>query len=188
MNWNAELRIKNAELRMLSYKLQIMKTFKLNTGILSILFFILPHLLLSQDNKKHEHTQPKKDKIEELKIAYITKELNLSISEAEKFWPIYNEMNKNIREVRKGKKKIEKEIREAAEKITEEELKTKLNAILDSEIKEAQLKKEYTEKIAAVIGYKKAVKLLKIEQEFKRELLNRLKETQQSHPANTPQK
>lgn len=165
-----------------------MEKLNLNAGILSLLLIILPLTGFSQENKKPVGSQANKDKVEELKIAYITKELNLSITEAEKFWPIYNEMNKKIREERKNKKKVEKEIRESGDKITEEELKTKLNSILDSEIKEAQLKKEYSEKIAAVIGYKKALRLLKIEQEFKRELLKRLKETQQNHPSNNPQK
>ena len=58
----------------------------------------------------------------------------------------------------------------------DEEIKKKLNSIFDSEIAEVNITKEYNFKIAAIIGYKKSAKLLNLEQEFRRELLKRLKE------------
>jgi hypothetical protein len=39
-------------------------------------------------------------KIEALKIAYITSKLNLSPEEAQKFWPIYNKYSDELRKVR----------------------------------------------------------------------------------------
>jgi hypothetical protein len=39
-------------------------------------------------------------RIEALKIAYITKKLNLSTDEAQKFWPIYNKYMDEIRKTR----------------------------------------------------------------------------------------
>ncbi len=38
---------------------------------------------------------------ESLKIAYITKELNLTTAEAEKFWPVYNAYQAEIKKVKK---------------------------------------------------------------------------------------
>ncbi len=43
--------------------------------------------------------QPPREKIKALKIAYITKELNLTSAEAEKFWPVYNEYFAEIEKV-----------------------------------------------------------------------------------------
>ena len=40
------------------------------------------------------------EKIEAIKVAYITKELNLSSDEAQKFWPVYNEYFKELKKVR----------------------------------------------------------------------------------------
>ena len=37
-----------------------------------------------------------KERIRAYKTAYITQELDLSSSEAEKFWPVYNEYDKKI--------------------------------------------------------------------------------------------
>ncbi len=38
---------------------------------------------------------------ESLKVAYITKELNLTIAEAEKFWPVYNAYQAEIKKAKK---------------------------------------------------------------------------------------
>lgn len=45
---------------------------------------------------------PEKDggRIEAMKIAYLTKKLNLSTDEAQKFWPIYNKYIDEIRKTR----------------------------------------------------------------------------------------
>jgi hypothetical protein len=122
-----------------------------------------------------ETPQPsKKEKIEQLKIAYITKELDLTTDEAEKFWPLYNAMTDALKAERKSRRAKSQELKNNFETLTDEQIEEKTKAILDSEIAEAKLKKEHTEKIAKVIGYKKVVLLLKAEKQFKKELLNRL--------------
>lgn len=121
----------------------------------------------------------RKEKIEQLKIAFITKELELTTDEAEKFWPIYNEMSDKLHENKKEERTLQKELKENFDTLSEEEIKTKSQAILDKDIEQAELKKEYHEKIAGVIGYKKATKLLSLEQQFKRELLQHVKGRQE---------
>jgi hypothetical protein len=128
----------------------------------------------------------KKEKIEQLKIAFITKELDLSKEEAEKFWPVYNEMADELKEEKKSRRTLSKDLKENYEALSEADVKKKTLDILDSEIKEAELKKEYTEKIADIIGFKKATKLLSLEQRFKRELLNKLNESQKPPQGRKP--
>jgi len=55
----------------------------------------------------------KDDKIEALKVGFITKELNLTASEAEKFWPLYNEMDGKMKEIRQSCRKINQDLRES---------------------------------------------------------------------------
>ena len=124
------------------------------------------------------NNQSKKDKIEQLKIAFITKELDLSVEEAEKFWPVYNDMDDALKKEKRARRLKSKELKTNFETLSEDEIKTTTISILDSEIAEAKLKKEHTEKIAKIIGYKKAVLLLNVEQRFKKELLNKLNERQ----------
>lgn len=58
------------------------------------MFFCLTGLGFSQEDPKEG------GRIEALKIAYITKKLNLSTDEAQRFWPIYNQYADEIRRVR----------------------------------------------------------------------------------------
>jgi hypothetical protein len=44
-------------------------------------------------------------RLEALKIAYLTKKLDLSTEEAQRFWPIYNKYTEDIRSVRQEQKR-----------------------------------------------------------------------------------
>jgi len=145
---------------------------------LAALIIFLTTISFSQHNKENEMS--KKEKIEQLKIGFITNELNLTKEESEKFWPVYNEMSEKLIQERKLQRKLIKEIKSDFEYISESECKKKLNAIHLSEIKEAELKLEFNEEIAEIIGYKKAAKLLSLEQRFKRELLNKIEKRNQA--------
>lgn len=131
----------------------------------------------SQNERPGEQEEmAREEKIERLKIAYLTTELNLTSAEAEKFWPVYNEMEGKLKETRKANRKLEKEIREAYGDMSNEDAKKKLTTILDNEAKEVAIRKEYADKISKVIGEKRTLKLLSLEHQFRRELLERLRE------------
>lgn len=162
-----------------------MKEFKLFKSAILVLVMSLMTSLSFAQPEKGDQAKTKKEKIEQLKIAFITKELDLSSDEAEKFWPVYNEMSDDLRESRKNRKKLNKELKDNFDVLSDADIQKKATAILDGEISEAETKKEYTQKIAGIIGYRKATKLLSLEQRFKRELLNKLNE-RQKRQGNTP--
>ena len=145
--------------------------------IQKIAWILIPVLITStsfaQDNDKEKD---KEDKIETLKIGFITKELNLTAAEAEKFWPVYNEMEAKMKEIRQSSRKINRELKEGEDKISNEDARKKLNTLFDNDQKELDLKKEYSEKFIKIIGEKRTLKLLSLEHEFRRVLLDRLKE------------
>lgn len=126
--------------------------------------------------------QGKAEKVEQLKIAYFTKELNLTTQEAEKFWPVYNEMEKKIKTIRKERRKTVKELEDKGDSLSVEVVKKHTNSIFDSEITEVNTKKEYYAKIGGVIGFKKATLVYKVERDFRRALLKRLKEEKGQAP------
>lgn len=124
----------------------------------------------------------KDDKIEALKVGFITKELNLTSTEAEKFWPLYNEMEGKMKEIRQTCRKINHDVRDSEDKISNEDAKKKLNTLFENEQKELDLKKEYSEKFIKIIGEKRTLKLLSLEHEFRRVLLERLKDRREGAP------
>lgn len=59
-----------------------------------ILLFItlsLPLFVVAQTNEQREN------RLQSLEIAYLTKELNLSPEEAQKFWPVYNKYSAEMK-------------------------------------------------------------------------------------------
>lgn len=148
-----------------------MKKIQQLTGILIPLLFA--SMAFGQGDESHKE---KDEKIEALKVGFITKELNLTSTEAEKFWPIYNEMDAKMKEIRQSCRKINRELKESEEKITNEDAKKKLNTLFENDQKELDLKKEYSEKYIKIIGEKRTLKLLSLEHEFRRVLLDRLKD------------
>ncbi|AEA45279.1 hypothetical protein [Fluviicola taffensis] len=142
--------------------------------IQKLIWILLP--LAFATNVFGQDDKEKEDKIEALKVGFITKELNLTTSEAEKFWPIYNEMDGKMKELRQICRKINQELRESEDKISNDDARKKLNTLFENDQKELDLKKEYSEKFIKIIGEKRSLKLLSLEHEFRRALLDRLKD------------
>jgi hypothetical protein len=117
--------------------------------------------------------QPDKDKVEALRVAFISKRLELSGSESEKFWPVYNEYNDKIKAI---KKNLRQSYRRKMEPLTEKEAEELYILDLQSKQAETDIHRQYSEKLKAIIGVKKVVKLRLAEEEFKREIINSIKE------------
>jgi ferritin len=115
--------------------------------------------------------QPRNDRIAAQRIAFITQRLHLSPEESQQFWPIYNQYTDKIQQIRNSAK-LEKTLDEMNDAETEKFL---MNQI-DKEQRELDLLKEYYQKLRKVISVKKLAYLYRAEQDFKGELLNRLKE------------
>ena len=115
----------------------------------------------------------RKEKLESIKIAYITKELNLSSEEAKQFWPVYEEykakLDLNRKKFRKsmGKEKIDF--------VSDKEAENYLQLGLQMRQNEVEIHREYIEKFKKVISIKKVAKLAQAEESFKRELLEKVK-------------
>ena len=116
--------------------------------------------------------QGNKDKVEEMRVSFITKKLELTNNESEKFWPIYNEYNDKVKALRKN---LRQSYRKAPENMTEKEGEELYQLDIKTKQAEAELHKQYSEKIKSVIGAKKIVLLRSAEEEFKQKVLDSIK-------------
>lgn len=119
--------------------------------------------------------QPRKeklDKVKALKVAYITKELNLTSAEAEKFWPIYNVYDEKQFELRQIKMKtiMEKFKHDGLDKLTDKEAAIILSEMEAIDEQLFVLRKKFVKDAKEVIGAKKVLQLKKVEDEFTRTL------------------
>jgi hypothetical protein len=120
--------------------------------------------------------ESKSDKVEALKIAFLTNKLELTSKEAQAFWPLYNEYNTKMEKLRKSKKSDFDELKNKGENLSEKELEIFMNEIFATRQKELDLQKEYFEKYSKVLPMKKVALLYQAENQFKRELLRKIKE------------
>ena len=138
----------------------------------TILVFIFCVTIATAQTKHKES----RDKIKALKVAYITEQLNLTTQEAEKFWPVYNEYDKNNHDLRsKLRHEIKKTRKNKGDSITEKEAEAlvKLKLSTDKQIYESH--KKFIAKIKKVISFKKIIQLQVAEMEFGRKLMKRYK-------------
>ena len=116
----------------------------------------------------------KHEKIKALKTAYITEKLSLTSSEAEKFWPIYNKYDEKFHDLRmKERNKIFQKLRDGLDKLNDNEANALIDASLSIESEELSLRKQLIAELRDVISSKKIIILKKTEDDFKRELLDR---------------
>lgn len=115
----------------------------------------------------------KKERIKALKIAYITKDLNLSSTEAEKFWPVYNTFDEKQFELRMVKmRKIRQDLKsKPLESFSDAEANNLLNQIDNLEEETFQNKKKLIVDLRKIISPMKILKLKQAEDDFNKTLL-----------------
>jgi hypothetical protein len=106
------------------------------------------------------------EQIETIKVAFITKKLDLSSEEAQKFWPIYNNYQKELMLLMK--KRREERLR------TDIEPNDKINLDLSYESKMLDLKKKYKKLYSKAIPAEKILLLYQAEREFREHLIKQL--------------
>lgn len=128
----------------------------------------------SQNNdrklKKEKRQEKMESRIESQKIAFITQKLDLTPEEAQKFWPIYNEYQAKMKEMRR-ENKIDWNLKD----VSENEANEVLNSLLSREQEELDLKKQYLNKLKTVIPAKKVAQLYVIEKQFREEILAKIR-------------
>ncbi|MGO3109495.1 MAG: hypothetical protein ACTIJ8_13600 [Sphingobacterium sp.] len=119
----------------------------------------------------HVNAQPRDSKrftaIENEKIAYITKELNLTQAEAQRFFPIYNQYSKKVWALKSEKKgKSTTSVPKGVNSFSG----SRRRDVLSYDARELEVKKEYRQKFSKIVGSARASQFFQIEQNF-RELL-----------------
>ncbi|NLA23892.1 MAG: hypothetical protein GX879_02895 [Bacteroidales bacterium] len=126
---------------------------------------------ISNAQKRHQHAADK-EKIKAERVAFITAELELSVEEAQNFWPVFNEYERKNEEFLNEEREITRELRNSADKISDNELEKKLDRINEIQVQKAELQTEYFNKFKSVLSIKKLAKLQANEREFRRKLLH----------------
>ncbi len=102
----------------------------------------------------------RQEKIQALKIAFITQKLKLTPAEAEKFWPVYNQYNSEIKTLR---------------------INNRGGDVLENEQKLLDIRKKYKPAFENILGPQRLNDLFNAESEFRNVLIKRLKQQGQQN-------
>jgi hypothetical protein len=145
-----------------------------------------PHALAQPDHDLPPMDGQQREKIESLRRAYYTKELNLSVSEAEKFWPIYNTFENSKRQLHKEMKNfLDQEIQFIQSANDLENFTKKLGLMRQ---KETEQLLEYLKQSTMAIGLEKTKSLIGIDERFRKEVGEKLKERRENNNGAQPRR
>lgn len=128
----------------------------------------------------------KRKKIKSLKTAHITNELNLTSSEAEKFWPIYNTSEEVHHQLRSEARQLRRKLKEDFNSISESEAKIILQKSIDLQNRMHQERNKLTFDLIKFLPAKKIILLKKAEDDFTRKLIKKFKEHRGSEGRDNP--
>jgi hypothetical protein len=155
-----------------------MKTLKLILpALLTLMFFTL-----SGQPRQRMNPEERKENVEAMKIAFLTKELNLSSEEAKKFWPVYNEYTDGVKKIREARRDRLKDARDDFASMSDKEVEKVIDTEMASRQQELDLLKQYHVKFKEVLPVKKVALLYRAEENFKRKLLEKIKERKEGRP------
>ena len=111
------------------------------------------------------------DRVRAQRVAFITEKLDITSKEAEKFWPLFNEYEKEERKIRSRYQKGQKRPVD----MSDQEARDLLLSRLDMEQELLDLKRRYFKEFTGVIAPQKLAGFNRADREFKRMLLNRIR-------------
>jgi hypothetical protein len=113
------------------------------------------------------------DKIRAQRVAFFTEKLNLTSTEAEKFWPIYNEYKNKVDKLFAEEKALIESFKESKSSLSDAEMDNMIKKIFETRRRQISLSEESFQKFRQVLPARKVLKLMMIENQFKSFLLNR---------------
>ncbi|MEO5888779.1 MAG: hypothetical protein ABIQ31_00940 [Ferruginibacter sp.] len=125
-----------------------------------LLFISIAVWAKAQDEIPSEKRQ---QDIEALKVAFISKELELNPEEAQKFWPVYNQYSNELKTIIKGE-----------------------TDVLVRDEKVLNLRKRYKDQFTNILGQQRMNRIFNAEGKFRQLLIKSMRNQNQRNKANRP--
>lgn len=119
--------------------------------------------VIAQDQSEIEQDPKALEKINSLRIAYISEKLGLTTEQAEKFWPVYREFSDKRRELRQELIVARKDLKQGEDPDKDAKL---MKLGLELKQRELDLEKTYSDRLLKVITAQQILSLRKAEGDF----------------------
>ena len=116
-----------------------------------------------------------REQINTEKIAFFTEKIGLTLNEAERFWPVYNEYWDKKNKINNERKEKMDAYLNHPESFTRQELEKLSDDYVDYRVQKAKLLEEYHQKFKEVLPVEKVMRLYMADYDFKSYLLKKIK-------------
>ncbi|MEI7525015.1 MAG: hypothetical protein WCJ95_11835 [Mariniphaga sp.] len=147
----------------------------MKTNILTTILVLLSIAGIAQRNFDPQTLEAIKTK----KIAFLTEQIGLTSQEAEKFWPVYNELDKQRFLMMDKKRELELSCENLKPGMSDAEYHKLAVELASMHSKEGKLIEEYNLKLLNVLPAEKVVKLYLAEGKFRTTLMREFRKSQQ---------
>jgi len=117
----------------------------------------------------------KREKVEAMKIGFITQKLDLTPEEARVFWPVYNQMSGELEAIRKNRRSDMRDAKDDFSTMSDKDVEKLVDNEIVSRQNELDILKKYHSQFKKILPIKKVALLYRAEEEFKRHLLNEIR-------------
>ena len=138
---------------------------------------ILPLIPLRAQN-------PNIEKFSTYKIGFFTKKMNLTSQEAEKFWPVYNEYQKQKNLIQRDKIMMIRNFNQNESSLSDSQLTEMGDKLIKDLSDESSLAIVFHRKIKEILPPAKVIRYYQAENQYKIQLLKELQENRQQHKGN----
>ena len=140
--------------------------------IFLLIILTIPVIRSSAQNSNQE-------KLNDYKIAFFTKKLNLTSREAEKFWPVYNEYQSQRNSLQLDKIKLNRNFNLNESTLTDKQLEEMGDKYIDYLVQESNLAVDFHKKLKEILPPAKVLRYYQAENQYKIQLLNELQNAKQ---------
>ena len=145
-------------------------------AFLIMLTAMLPVTILIAQN-------PNRERLDAYRIGFFTKKLNLSSDEAEKFWPAYNDYQKEKNGLQQERRELIRNFNQNGSILSDKELTEIGDKLIGTFSEESSMAESFHKKLKEVLPPAKVIFYYQAENQWKAQLLNQL---QENRPAQKP--
>jgi len=138
---------------------------------------IISMLMISLSCIAQRQADPKMfEQIKAKKVAFITEEIGLTSLEAEKFWPVYNELEKQRIALMINRRELERKSDRPKPEMNDADYRKLATELATNQAKDGKLSEEYNLKFLDILPAEKVVKLYRAEGKFRATLMHEFRQ------------
>lgn len=149
--------------------------------LLYLLYFLIGFAPLSISAQGPPSRPEAREEIETMKIGFLTRRLSLSPEEAKVFWPVYNQYSDELRDLRESHRSRMRSAKDDGD-VSNEEWEKLADAEIQFRQQELDIMKKFHVQFKKILPARKVAALYRSEEEFKRELIEKIRDGRKGGP------